>query len=144
MVSTCSLISMFSSPYTNPFVTVPRATLIISITVTSTFHSFFNSQARSGYLSFFSLSLNFILLSSETAKSTILQIFFFLIFRWLLQCLVVWPRLGDPFVSQNIRGVCALHFPGHILACAFTICLHGKTSISCTILIRSPCPFSHV
>ena len=43
------------------------------------FHSFFNSLARSRYLFFFSLSFRFILWSAGTAKSTILQIFFFFI-----------------------------------------------------------------
>ena len=41
------------------------------------FHSFFNSLARSRYLSFFSLSFSFILWSTSTAKSTILQVLFF-------------------------------------------------------------------
>ena len=40
-------------------------------------YSFFNSQARSRYLSFFSLTFNFILWSAGTAKSTILQVLFF-------------------------------------------------------------------
>ena len=44
---------------------------------TFTFHSFFNSLAKSRYLSFFSLSFSFILWSAETAKSTILQVLFF-------------------------------------------------------------------
>ena len=43
------------------------------------FHSFFNSLARSRYLSFFSLSFRFILWSAGTAKSTILKILFFLL-----------------------------------------------------------------
>ena len=30
---------------------------------------------------------------------------------WLLQGLVVWPRLGDLFVSQNPRGICVSHSP---------------------------------
>ena len=42
-------------------------------------HFFFNSQARSRYLSFFSLSFNFTLWSTGTAKSTILQILFLLL-----------------------------------------------------------------
>ena len=50
------------------------------ITVTFMFHSFFISLERSQYLSFFSLSFNFTLLSAGTAKCTIQQVlllFFF-------------------------------------------------------------------
>ena len=66
------------------------------------FHSFFSSQARSKYLSFFSHSFSFILWSAEIAKSTILQVlFFFFFFCWLLLGLVFWPRLGDPCVCQS-------------------------------------------
>ena len=43
------------------------------------FHSFFNSLARSRYLSFFAHSFRFILWSAGTAKSTILQSLFFLL-----------------------------------------------------------------
>ena len=40
---------------------------------------FFNSLARSSYLSFFSLSFNFILWSAGTVESTIRQVLFFVI-----------------------------------------------------------------
>ena len=33
---------------------------------------------------------------------------------WLSQGLVMWLRLGEPFVSQNYIEVCASHFPGQI------------------------------
>ena len=48
---------------------------------------------------------------------------------WLLLGLIVWPRLGDPFVSQNPRAVCVSHSPGQILGCSYTICSHGQLSI---------------
>ena len=54
-------------------VTVPKAPITIGIIVTFMFHSFFNSLARSRYLSLFSHSFSFILWSAGTAKSTILQ-----------------------------------------------------------------------
>ena len=79
MVSTYSLISKSSSPCANLLVTVPSAPITIGITATFTFHSFFNVLARPRYLSFFSLSFNFILLSTGTAKSTIRQVLFFLL-----------------------------------------------------------------
>ena len=77
IVSTCPPISKSSRPFNNPLVIVPNAPITIGTIVTSMFHSFFNSQARSRYLSFFSLSFRFILWSAGIAKSTILQIFFF-------------------------------------------------------------------
>ena len=49
IVSIRPLISKFSSPFTNPLVTVLRAPITIGITVTFTFHIFFNSLARSRY-----------------------------------------------------------------------------------------------
>ena len=66
-----------SSPFNNPLVTVPKAPITIGIIVTFMFHSFFNSLARSRYLSFFSHSFSYILWSDGTAKSIILQILFF-------------------------------------------------------------------
>ena len=80
IVSVCPLISKSCSPSKNPSVTVPRVLITIGITTTFMFHSFFfNFQARSRYLSFFSLSYNFTLWSAGTAKSTIQQVLFFVI-----------------------------------------------------------------
>ena len=73
--------------------TVSRAPITISITVTFIFHCFFSSLARFRYLSFFSLSFNYTPWSARTAKSTIRQVLFF---YWLSLGLVFWPRLIDP------------------------------------------------
>ena len=67
----------FNNPFYNPLVTVPKVPITIGTIVTFMFHSFFNSLARSRYLSLFSYSFSFILWSAGTAKSTILRIFFF-------------------------------------------------------------------
>ena len=80
IVSTRPPTSKSSMPFNNPLVIVPNTPITIDITVTFMFHSFFNSLARSRYLSFFSLSFRFILWSAGTAKSTILQILFFKFF----------------------------------------------------------------
>ena len=53
MVYTGPLISRSSSPFNNLLGTVAKAPITISIIVTFMFHSFFNSLARSRYLSFF-------------------------------------------------------------------------------------------
>ena len=78
-VSTRPLISKSSSPFSNTFVTFPNAPITIGIIVTCMFHSFFNSLARSRYLSFFSHFFSFTLWSAGTAKSTILQVLYFLL-----------------------------------------------------------------
>ena len=58
MVSIRPLVSKSSSPFNNPLLAVPRAPITIGINVTFIFHNFFfNSLARSRYLSFFSFSL---------------------------------------------------------------------------------------
>ena len=77
MVSTRPSTSKSSRPFNKPLVTVPKAPITIGIIVTFIFHRFFNSLARSRYLSLFSHSFSFILWSAGTAKSIILQIFFF-------------------------------------------------------------------
>ena len=61
IVSTRSPTSKSSRPFNNPLVTVPKAPITIGIIVTFMFHSFFNSLARSRYLSLFSHSFSFIL-----------------------------------------------------------------------------------
>ena len=78
MVSTRPPTSKSSSPFSNPLVTVLKAPITIGIIVSYMFHSFFNSLARSRYLSVFSHSFSFIL-STGTAKSAILQVLFFLL-----------------------------------------------------------------
>ena len=75
MVSIRHLISKSSSPCTNPLMTIPRAPITISITVTF----MFNSLAKSRYLFFFSLSFNFTLCSVGTTKSTFRLVLFFLL-----------------------------------------------------------------
>ena len=76
MLSTHPLISNSSSPFNNPLVTVTKAPITIGIIVIFMLHSFFNSLARSRYLSFFSLSFSFILWSAGTAKATDFHVLF--------------------------------------------------------------------
>ena len=101
-----------------PLVTVSKAPITIGIIVTYMFHSFFNSLARSKYLSFFSHSFSFILWSAETAKSTILQILFFLLIiirsgllakiRWSV-CMSKSHRSLYVSFSRTGAGLCISH-----------------------------------
>ena len=111
------------SPRINLFGTVPKVPITTGTTVPFMFHSFFNSLARSRYLSFFSLSFHFTLWTAGTAKFTVRQVLFSC---WLLLSLVVWLRFDDPFLSQNLGGVCASHFPVQILGCAYNFSSHGQ------------------
>ena len=77
IVSTRPPTSKSSRPFNNHLVIVPKEPITIGTILTFMFHSFFNSLARSRYLSFFSHSFRSILWSAGTAKSTILQILFF-------------------------------------------------------------------
>ena len=76
MVSTRPPTSKSSSPFSNPLVTLPKAPITIGTIVTFMFHSFFNSLARSRYLSYFSHSFSFILCSAGIAKSTFFLSFY--------------------------------------------------------------------
>ena len=78
---------------------------LIGITVTFMLHSFFNSLARSKYLSFFSLSLNFSLWSAGTAKSRIQQVLSLFFFFVVVDYYRFWSTGRNPFASQNPRGV---------------------------------------
>ena len=96
IVSTRPPNSKSSRPFNNPLVIVPKAPITIGTIVTLMFHSFFNSLARSRYLSFFSHSFSFILWS---AKSTILQVlfFFFIVIRSGLLVEIWWSvYVKDP------------------------------------------------
>ena len=90
------------------------------------------------------------LLSSMTAKTTVRQVqsffffFFFFFFFWQCRGLVIRPRLGGPFATQNPRKLCAHHYPGRILGCASTTYISVQISISCTIPSESPSPPSRV
>ena len=106
MVSPHPPTSKSSSPFHNPLVIVPKVPITIGITVTCMFHSFFNSLARSSYLSFFPYSFSFILWSAGTAKSTILQVLFFLliIIRSSLLADIKWSAC----MSKTHRSLCVL------------------------------------
>ena len=103
MVSTCPLLCHSSSPWTNHSLTVPKAQITIGITDTFMFQSLFFQFPRKVQLVIFLLA--FFQFYNEVSRDRKIHnsasyIFFFC---WLLFGLVVWPRLSDPFVSQNPR-----------------------------------------
>ena len=106
MVSTRPPTSKSSSPFSNTLVTIPNALITIGIIFTCMFHSFFNSQARSRYLSFFSHSFNFILWSAGTAESTILQVLFFLLI--IIRSGLLAEIRRSVYMSKSQRTLCVL------------------------------------
>ena len=98
IVSTRPQISKSSRTFNNPLVIVPNAPITIGTIVTFIFHSFFNSLARSRYLSFISFSFRFILWSAGTAKSTFLQLFFFFVDYY-----EVWSSGRDQVICLYVK-----------------------------------------
>ena len=97
---------------------MPKAPITISTIVTFISTVFFNSLARSRYLSFFSHSFSLILWSARTAKLTILQIFFFMLIsirsdllaeiRWSV-CMSKYHRNLCVSFSRTGAGLCIYH-----------------------------------
>ena len=124
VLPTHPLISNTSRPCTNPLMIVPSTSVIVGITVIFMSHSccFFQFPCKNlgSYLSFCFPSV----LPYGHMEQLNQLMNRFLLF-WLSQDLVVWPILGDPFVSQNLKELSASYFVGRILGCAYTICSHG-------------------
>ena len=119
--------------------------------ITFMFHAFFNSLARSRYLPLFSNYFSFILCSAGTAKSTILQIFFFslIITRFGLLAEIRWSVC----ISKSYRSLCVSfsRTGAGLLLLLFHSLWVFHTSVSCEYftkvrvtenLLRSPGLFS--
>ena len=92
---------------------------------------FVSSWAR--FLVFISLFTFSVIHSGQPERQCPLFGMFFFFFILLSLALVVWPRLDEPFVSQNPREFCASHFLGLIQYCAYTSCSYDKILTSCKI-----------
>ena len=103
IVSTFPPTSKSSRPFNNPLVIVPNAPITIGTIVTFIFHSFFNSLARSRYLSFFSLSFRFILWSAGQ-QSRQFYIFFFLLII-MRSCLLAGIKWSVCMLKSN-KSLC--------------------------------------
>ena len=136
MVSTSPLISKSSSRLTNFWGIVLNAPKTIGISVTFIFHSFYFSNKVNIFISFFHFLLFSLCGLPGRQNPRIGRSFFFFFCIWL--SLVVWPRLGDSFVSQNRREVCASHSQGRIPGCIYTTFSYGQISVFCTIPSGSP------
>ena len=109
MVPTHPLISKSTSSCTNTLVTLPREQIIIMI-VTFMFHSFFNSLAKSRYLSLFSHSFNFTLQSPQFCN---FSYFLLIIIRsgclaeiWLSFCILKSQWSWAVSFSRTDSGLC--------------------------------------
>ena len=137
MVFIPPVISKSSCPCIIPLVTVPRTSITIGITVTFMLYNIFFQFPNMVQVLILLFTL-FQFYSMVSRYSKVHHSASFLLLSLLLLVvvvvgLVVWLRLGDPFVSQNPKGVYASHFPGEILGCVYTICSYGQISISYTI-----------
>ena len=103
IISSRSFISKSSCSCTNPSVTIERTNYNW---YNRHFHVpwFFQFPCKVQILISLLFSLNFTRWSAGTEKSTIWHVLF--CFCWQSLGLVVWPRLGDLFVSQNPCKVC--------------------------------------
>ena len=100
-----------------PLGIVPSIPITIGLTVTFMFHSFLSSLAMSICSSLFSLSFKYY---SVVCRDNKVRYLAGSLFCWLSLSLVIWPTLGDRFVSQNSREVCGSHSAGQIPGCAYT------------------------
>ena len=145
--STCPFISKSFCAFTDPFGIVPRISSTNGTIVSFMFHSSFFFVClfvlfvvvvvvivvvvvvlRQGKITY--LSVRFLLFSLYDLLGQQSPQFgkFSFLFLTINKSgrLVIWPGLGDPFVSQNPRKVCASHSAGQILDCAVTSCSYGQ------------------
>ena len=104
MVSTRPPASKSSCPFNNPLVTVPKAPITIGTIVTFMFHSFFQFSSKFEVLILLFTFFRFYSAVSQNSKVHNFANSLFFFYGFLLG-LVIWPRLGDPFVCQCPIGV---------------------------------------
>ena len=102
MVTTHPPISKSSSPVNNPLVTVPKVPITISIIVTFMFHFFFQFSSKVKVLILlFTFFQFYSVVSWDSKVHNFASSLFFV-------DLVIWLRLGDPFVCQSHRSLCVI------------------------------------
>ena len=108
MVLILPLISCSSSVFSSFLRNLSMVATTIGITVTFIFHNLYCSQARSRYMSVFSLTFIFNLWSAWMAKSMSWSILFFLLSGCLAGigwAIFLWLRLNNPFTSQKSQRI---------------------------------------
>ena len=117
MVSTRPPTSRSTSPFSNPLVTVPNAPITIGIIVTCMFHSYFNSLARSRYLSLFTFFQFYSVFNRDSKVNYFASSLFLLIIiksgllagiRWSV-CMLKSHRWLCVAFSRTGAGLCIYH-----------------------------------
>ena len=140
MVSARFLIYNSSSILIKPLDIVPSVPATSDIPVTLTFHSLFSSLARSKYLSLFSSSYIFTVVRWDGKVRYLAGSLFW----WLSLGLIIKPKLGDLFVSENQRQFCASRSSGRILGCVYITCSCSQIYFSYTKPCGPPSPPSGI
>ena len=104
VVSTRPPTTKSSRPINNPLVTVLKAPITIGIIVTFKFHSFFNSLARSRYLSLFSHFYSVVSRDSKVDNFADFLFFFFLLI--IIRSGILAEIRRSVCISNSHRSLC--------------------------------------
>ena len=138
-ISTRPPTSKSSRPFNNHLVIVPKAPITIGTIVTFMFHSFFNSLARSRYLSFFSHSLLLLLIFTPLEFFTALWETFTLALADVFPCILSDNK--PPQVTRTLLSILSdLNYS--VFWMVFTRPLFSKSPSPCTNQSPQFCKFS--
>ena len=124
IVSTRPPTSKSSSPFNNPFFTVPEAPITIGIIFAFMFHSFFRFFSKVEVLILLFTFFQFYSVVNRDRKVHNFADSPF--FYWLVLDMVLWPRFGNPSGGKSLIAIHLCHFLGHLLCCAYTIYSYGQ------------------
>ena len=105
MVSIRPPSSKSSSSFNNPLGTVPKAPITIGVIVTFIFHNFFNSLARSMYLSFFFPFPSVLFCSQPGQQSSPFCNFSFLLLLIIIRSGILAEIRWSIYMSKSHRGL---------------------------------------
>ena len=141
MVSTRPPTSKSSRPFNNPLVALPKVPITSSMIVTFMFHSFFNSLRRSRYLSLFSHSFRYSVVSRDSKVDNFANFLFFLLII-IRSGLLAEIRLSV-CVSKSHKSLCVSFSRTGSGLCMYHL-LAWSNFNSCTFPSVSPCPPSRI
>ena len=116
-----SFMSKYSGPCTKHLLREP---IIIGVPVTFMTHCFFLFSSKVLVLLVFFAYFKFCRVVNRNGKVNYFAVSLFCCGLFLGQ--VVWPTLGNPFVSQNPWKVSASHFQERILDCTYIFCSYDQ------------------